>query len=350
LRIRVDQVRTEKGFNPRSYIGEGKVRMLTQSLKSQLGQINAVLVQKGSNELIDGLSRLEASKRAKREYIEVIPVDVTDEQARRMALAANALTEKLHWLEIGKAADQILSRVPRHAGREKLKKELAKEIGVATHTLEVDIVAGRSLAPEAWELCLELAKKHLLRRAQIEHIWKLPVEKQVLLLRRLSEIHEDPITISRHLETFLAAEPREQNRLGRPRGSGKSKPVEGQSARPVAQAAPPAAQQDHDSILGPTSGVACYTQDKEERPTATVPAATSANTAKRERTEQKLREALRMDPVNLTELQIWNLAKELEPGLRKYTKLKVERWKIVEALRRDLETLGAKIVAAVPPS
>jgi ParB/RepB/Spo0J family partition protein len=307
LRIRVDQVRTEKGFNPRSYIGEGKVRLLTQSLRSELGQISPLVLQKGSNELIDGLGRLEASKKAGQKYIEVIPANVTDEQARRMALAANALTEKLHWLEVGRAADQILSKIPRHGGRERMKKELAKEIGVATHTLEVDIVAARTLAPEAWALCLELAKKHLLRRSQIAQIWALPADKQVLLLRRLSEIPEDPIAVARHLETFLTAEPKAKNPLGRPRlMRGKS---EQQKATGASVPAPPVAVQEP-----------------------------SDSSVKRERTEQKLQQALRMDPVDITSLETWKLAVQLAPELRMFSKLSVQRWKIIEALKADLES------------
>jgi ParB/RepB/Spo0J family partition protein len=303
-KVEISSVKTEKGFNPRSYVSRSEVARLRQSMSSKLGQVAPIIIRKGDNELIDGLHRLIAARQSKRKYIEAVSIDVDDDQARRMSLAANSLTQQLHWLELGRGAAAILNGIKRHHGREKIKRELAKELGISHKTLEHYIVPCRMLSPEAWDIALELSKKHLLPVPQLSRIWQLPHEKQLLLLRRVRKMN-DPILVCQHISGFLETEQVQRNPLGRPRGSSKT----------AANVEPGKQAQER-------SGKESFHNSHVDR---------------REQTKHKLEEALGMDEINLVDLEIWKLAIAIQPRLRNITDMPCERFKVQAVLKADLE-------------
>lgn len=311
MRIKVDSVKTGKSFNPRAHVDQRQVTLLSRSMNSELGQVAPIIIRRGDNELIDGLHRLNAAKRSKRKYIEAVPIDADDKQARRMSLAANSLTQPLHWMEIGRVVAPIIEEIKRHQGREKMETELAKELGINSQTLRVGMIAWRKLAPEAWDIALELSKKHLLNRNRhLQPIWGLSHDNQIALLKRVAKI-QDLIAMRTVVEGFLATRRPERNTLGRPRDSSKTvaNAELGKSTAPIA----PAAQEGN---------------EKE-----------SSHDDKQQRTKQKLEEALAMDLVDLSTLKIWELAKTVQPELRKITGMHCERFKVQTALKADLELL-----------
>jgi ParB/RepB/Spo0J family partition protein len=317
LKISVDAVKTEKHFNPRYRVDQSEVAALASSLQSQLGQISPIIVREGDNELVDGLHRLLAAKRVGKP-VEAIKIKVTDQMAKEMALVANSLTQKLNWLERGRAVAEILDGIKWRGGRERKKRELAKQLGITHHILEQDASGYRLLAHEAWEICLALSKKHLLSRVQISRIWQLQQSQQLALLRRIERM-KDPVEIDQHVEAFLATQQVERNVRGRPRRSGTSKPsVE---------------------FSGPEKTAAPQEENHQD---------SSVKSSKRERTGEKLQEALRMDPVDMSTLHVWKLLVLLEPRLREYSQLSCERWKVVEALQRDLQLLDQKAESREP--
>lgn len=318
MRIKLDSVKTSKGFNPRADVSTREVAALRQSMNSELGQIAPIILRQGDLELVDGLHRLRAAERSGRKYIEAVFVTGDDQHVRRMALAANSLTEKLHWLEEGRAAAAILDRIQLHRGRGKMKAELAKELGLRPKSLAVYISACRMLAPEAWTLALQLSKKHLVTNIQLQRIWQLPHDKQIALLTRISKSN-DPISVSAVVEGTLASERPGRNELGRPRAAflkTQANAEHGKSTNPVAVGAAKVEKKESDD--------------------------------KGEQTKRKIEEAFGMDSINLVDLQIWKLAMLLEPRLRNYQRLYVERFKVARALREDLEHLEQKKTIAAP--
>jgi ParB/RepB/Spo0J family partition protein len=313
LKIRIEQVRTEKHFNPRAAVDSHEVTALSSSMRTKIGQVAPIILRQGDNELIDGLHRLRAAQRAGQHDLEAVTVKAGDEEAREMALAANSLTARLNWLERGRAVCQILDSIKWRGGREKKKMELEKQLGLSHHILEADVTAFRLLDPEAWKICLVMSKNHLLSREQIARTWQLPHEQQLVLLRRVQGM-KNRLEIANQVEGFLETQRVERNWRGRPRGSGTSTAHVESSAAEKSTA--PQSRESHQN--------------------------SSVKPSKREATEEKLQEALRMDPVNIADLEIWKLARQLKPRLRRYARLHCERWKITEALRKDIEVLEAK--------
>jgi ParB/RepB/Spo0J family partition protein len=149
MKIAISKIRYSKGFNPRESIDQDYVKSLSRSLKSTL-QIEPITLQAKSCEIIDGLHRVSACKLAKIKEIECRLVNVSDLEARELALVSNIFGRKLSHLEIGKAADRILSEVPKRTGREKAKRDLVKKLGLTSvSVLEDCLTSYRGISPEA---------------------------------------------------------------------------------------------------------------------------------------------------------------------------------------------------------
>lgn len=315
MKIKVNAVKITKGFNPRAYVSPREVAGLKQSFNSELGQIAPIIIRRRDNELIDGLHRLLAAKRSKRKYIEAVPIDVDDARARRMSLAANSLTEKLHPLEIGKVANEILSAIKRYHGREKLKRELAKELGIRPGTLARQIVLARHLSPEAWTMALKLSKQHLLPLAQIDRVCRLDHANQLLLLRRAVNM-KDPILVGRYIEGFLETQRPSRNLLGRPRGS--------------------KTEANHEVSRG--SNALAPVEEKNQSPH-------DVREDRREQTKRKLEEWAGVDAVDVSKLEFWRLLLTSESGLQQY-RPRAKKEELLHALENDLERLKGSPVKA----
>jgi ParB-like chromosome segregation protein Spo0J len=310
LKISVNAVRTGKHFNPRAAVDSHEVAALSASMRTKIGQVAPIILRQGDNELIDGLHRLQAAKRAGQHDLEAVTIRAEDPEAREMALACNSLTSRLSWLERGRAVCEILDQIRWHHGRERKKRELAKQLGMSHHRLEADVSAYRLLSPEAWQICLKLSKQHLLSQAQVSRIWQFDHTQQLAVLRRIERM-KNPVEIDQHLKAFLASRQVQRNLRGRPRGSTKVA-----QSKPTEQPITPAVAKEHN-----------------ENP---------VKAEKRERVREKVEEALRMDTIDLTTLQTWRLIVALDRRLRKFTELSCDRWRIVEALRKDLQVLEPK--------
>lgn len=201
MKIPISKIRYSKHFNPRENIDPEYLKSLTLSIKSHLRQIEPILLQAESGELIDGLQRIEASKRAGLKEIDYRFMKCTDAEAREIALVANSFGRKLSPLEIGKAADLILAEVPKRTGREKAKRDLAKKLGLSVSVLEDCLTSHRGIAPDLRADISNALEIGAIGVRDLQQIRTLPHDEQQSLTTLIEQ--HDSSEARQVVETFI---------------------------------------------------------------------------------------------------------------------------------------------------
>lgn len=81
--------------NPRTH-PERNVGLIASSLR-EFGQVEPILIQRGTNRVIAGHGRIEALRQLGLEQAEVREIDVDDGQARRLAVLLNRTSDLAGW-------------------------------------------------------------------------------------------------------------------------------------------------------------------------------------------------------------------------------------------------------------
>jgi ParB/RepB/Spo0J family partition protein len=218
MKLPLNKVKTAKDFNPREALDRAQVDALALSMKT-LGQLQAIEVREGDNELIDGKHRWAAAKKLRWKEIEVKTTRATDLEARIRALASNNFSKRLNHLELGKAVHFILKDTKKRKGRGMVKQQLAKQLGLSVKALEDCLATYQDLNPEARELSsYAVGKQHILTVEHLRDIRQLPGEKQVAVLKQIVKA-SDASTADRLVSGFMAAQ-----ELSMPTGERPSKP------------------------------------------------------------------------------------------------------------------------------
>jgi hypothetical protein len=206
LKIRISKIKRKKGFTAREVVDREQVRQLAESMKS-IGQREPILISKHGHELIDGNHRVAAAKLLGWKEIECQEVEGSDLVCHRISLVANRFSRPLSDLEIGRKAHMILETVKWNKGREKLKMQLVRDLGLHTvDKLEDCLATFRNLNPELRKLVSDSVGNHGLNVKQLREIRKLPSATQVVLAEQISKIKDDPGRVDRLIEGHLAVQ------------------------------------------------------------------------------------------------------------------------------------------------
>jgi ParB/RepB/Spo0J family partition protein len=175
-------------------------------MQSPVGTVQPVLIREGDYELIDGKHRLAAAKRAGLKFIECRTMKASNADAKIMALTVNVFGKRLNDLEIGKAVHDLLAPVKRRSGREKLKRQLAAELGMrSTSRLEDCLTTYQQMDPEVRSRISTAVERGTVKVDHLRHIRTLPPEKQLALTKQIAEV-KDPSRVDRLISGFLAAQ------------------------------------------------------------------------------------------------------------------------------------------------
>ena len=204
MQVKISQIKTSKGFNPRENLDRAEVQSLKLSMKA-LGQRDEITIRKEDNELINGLHRIAAAKALGWRTIDAKLVTVTDQEARILALVSNNFGKRLNQLELGRNIFLILEEVKKREGRGEVKEELAMKLGISVPELESCLATYRNLNPEARELSSYAVRKRVLRVEHLREIRQLPGEKQVAVLKQIVKV-KDASAADRLVGAFLAAQ------------------------------------------------------------------------------------------------------------------------------------------------
>jgi hypothetical protein len=204
MQVKINQIKTSKGFNAREALDRAEVQSLKLSMKA-IGQQEEIILRKEDNELIDGLHRIAAAKALGWKTIDAKHVTVTDQEARILGLVSNNFGKRLNQLELGRNIFLILEGVKKREGREKVKEELAMKLGISVPELESCLATYRNLSPEARELSSYAVRKRVLRVEHLREIRQLPGEKQVAVLKQVVKV-KDASAADRLVGAFLAAQ------------------------------------------------------------------------------------------------------------------------------------------------
>jgi ParB/RepB/Spo0J family partition protein len=206
VKIPIKEISVKKKFNPREALDPAYVRRLTESVTSTKGTIQPILIRESDHELIDGRHRIEAAKRAGQKTIECRLTQVSDVDARILALTLNSFGKRLSPLEMGKGVYELLSTVKKRAGREKLKRRIARELGMnSTSKLEDCLTTYRQLVPEVRDTISTSVELGLVRTEHLRQIRALPENKQLAITKQIVT-EKDPARVDRFISSFMATE------------------------------------------------------------------------------------------------------------------------------------------------
>lgn len=121
MQVKINQIKTSKGFNAREALDRAEVQSLKLSMKA-IGQQEEIILRKEDNELIDGLHRIAAAKALGWKTIDAKHVTVTDQEARILGLVSNNFGKRLNQLELGRNIFLILEGVKKREGRESQRR------------------------------------------------------------------------------------------------------------------------------------------------------------------------------------------------------------------------------------
>ena len=191
----VSQIHETKGLNPRKSIDPSYIASLKASMRSKVNQIDAILIQKGSSELIDGKERLQALSELHIKQVEVKELDVNDNEARRIALVTNVLKRNLTDIEIGQAAHEMISKTS-HGRRQSEKTELAKELGVNIKTLDGYMASYRGIDSEIRDDVNQKVSEGTFGKHHLETLRQMRPERQKAIVKRIGTLKKPSSTVA----------------------------------------------------------------------------------------------------------------------------------------------------------
>jgi len=160
-------------------------------VRSRLGLLQPLLVDDRLH-LLDGWTRYRALKSAHIKKVLVTRRSVKSEQeGLRVALAANSFARQLNFLELGRVANHLLNSVRVGSGRNRLRVEIAREIGKTEAYVAQAVATERQLHPEARKILSKLCSAGLLGPKALMAIHRIPSEQQLSLARQLAGLKNE---------------------------------------------------------------------------------------------------------------------------------------------------------------
>lgn len=180
MKIEIDKIRTDQ-FDVREEEDEDHVNQIAQSLKSD-GQWNPIIVRpspegNGDYDLIAGHTRTKAAKSIGWDEIDATVKDVSDEEAKRLALKTNLKRKGMSKIEEGKVINDMLTQEDISQG------ELADRLGKSQRWVSERIKVALELDPKVKGLVQEGELSYTIARI----VTQVPEEKQLEFAEHLLE-------------------------------------------------------------------------------------------------------------------------------------------------------------------
>lgn len=197
MKIDIDKIRTDQ-FDVREETDQNHVNQIAESLETD-GQWNPIMVRPSSEEdgkydLIAGHTRTRAAKELGWDKIEATVADVSDKEARRLALKTNLKRKGMSKLEEGKVINDLLTE------HDLTQTELADRLGKSQRWVSERIKVALELDPKVKGLVQEGEISYNIARI----VTQVPEQQQLEFAEYLLENNvTDSAEASRHKQRFL---------------------------------------------------------------------------------------------------------------------------------------------------
>jgi hypothetical protein len=189
--VDIDQIKLDPRFRIRESTDHAHTQALAESMRTRLGVLQPLLVDEDMH-LLDGWTRYPGLKSAHIRNVLVVKRPVKSEQeGLRIALAANSFARQLNFLELGRVANHLLNGVREGSGRNRLRVEIAREIGKSEGYVAQAVATDRMLEPQARKAFLELCARELLGPHALMKIRRIPREQQLTLATQLRNLKNE---------------------------------------------------------------------------------------------------------------------------------------------------------------